>query len=64
MFLQNKYDECIIAEDAISVIFKKKYSSRIDVNWFIREYQLFFINNSTGKFSSATFSQEILKKMR
>ena len=64
IFIQNKYNECIIAEDAIPVIFKKKYSSKIDVNWFIREYQLFFIKNSTGKFSSATFSQEILKKMK
>lgn len=64
IFLQDKYDECIVAEDAIPVRIKNKYQKQLNVNWFIREYQFSFVKHSTGKFSSATFSQKTLNKMR
>lgn len=64
IFYQNKYDKCIIAEDAIPVKIKEKYLRKVDINWFIREYRSRFLKSPIGKFSSATFSIKILKKMR
>lgn len=64
IFYQNQFNESIIAEDAIAIEFKKEYKDKIDIYWFIREYKQNFRNAATGKFSSATFSNTSLKKMK
>ena len=63
IFFQNKYNESIIAEDAIPITFKKEYENKVDIHWFIREYSQIFRKTAIGKFSSATFSNTLLEKM-
>ena len=51
-------------DDAYVLVLKEKWAGKINLRWFIYQYQELFYNLTTAKSSNATFNKEYTKKQK